>query len=104
MMANTEATQEEVNEVVSALSKAIDSLEKKPVAPGEDNKPGEGNKPNGDNKPSENIKPEKPNHGGNNKPGKLPVTGVESVSIALVIGGVLSTAGVLTLRNKNIKK
>ena len=104
MMANTEATQEEVNEVVSALSKAIDSLEKKPVAPGEDNKPGEGNKPNGDNKPSENIKPEKPNNGGNNKPGKLPVTGVESVSIALVIGGVLSTAGVLTLRNKNTKK
>lgn len=104
MMANTEATQEEVNEVVSALSKAIDSLEKKPVVPGEDNKPGEGNKPNAGNKPSENVKPGKPNNGGSNKPGKLPVTGVESVAVALAISGVLSTAGVLTLRNKNTKK
>lgn len=89
VMANTEATQEEVNEVIATLAKAIDSLEKKQTVPEQDNKPGEGNKPN---------------DGGTNKPGKLPSTGVESVAVALAISGILSTAGVLTLKKKNIKK
>ena len=101
VMANGEATQEEVNEAVAALTKAIDSLVKNPTVPGEDNKPGENNKPGNGNKPSEDAKPVPPTNGGNNKPGKLPNTGGQSAAVALTISGILSTAGVLTLKKKN---
>ena len=107
VMANAEATQEEVDEAVAALTKAIDSLVENPTNPGEDNKPGEGNKPgennkpDENNKPGENVKPVPPTNNGNNKPGKLPNTGVEATAVALAISGILSTAGVLTLKKKN---
>lgn len=116
VMANEEATQEEVNNAVVKLNEAIEALVKNTETPDEDNKPGDDNNSDDDNnsgddnKPSEDVKPVPPTTGGNNsgngstnnKPGKgeLPNTGGQSAAIALTIGGIISTLGAVGLKKR----
>ncbi|MGL5381536.1 beta-N-acetylglucosaminidase domain-containing protein [Clostridium sp.] len=112
VLANSEATQEEVNAAVASLNKAIEALVKKPEGGnnGGNNNGGNNNggNNNGGNNNGGNNNGGSNNGGSNNgnkptKPGKgdgsLPNTGGQSAAAVLALGGILSAAGV-TLRKK----
>ncbi|MDO5694555.1 MAG: hypothetical protein Q4G38_02560, partial [Aeriscardovia aeriphila] len=72
VLANPDATQDDVDSALDALLKAMDALEKKPAEqPGKDTKPSEPGKPGKDEKPGQPSQPSEPGKPGQpSEPGK----------------------------------
>lgn len=116
VLANPDATQEDVDNALDALLKAMDALEKKPAEqPGKDQKPGQPSEPGKPGQPSEPGKPAEPGKGGKQaaKPqvvaqasrSRLGETGASANLIALGALVLLATGSALTLiRRKNHTK
>lgn len=102
ILANEEATSEDVDNAEKALRTAFDGLLANATDDnnGSGNNGNNGNSANGNgNKPSE--KPQKPGKPGNDS--SLPKTGGASSALAVVFGGILAAGGAL-LGRKNKKK
>lgn len=118
VLANENATQEEVNNAVATLKASIEALVKKPEGNG--NNGGNNNENNGGNNNGSNngnnngnnnnggkpnVKPGVGNNGSSNTgkgEGNLPNTGGTSPIIPLSIGGIVLLAGIIMLRKKAI--